>query len=183
MGWRAHRQGQLTELAGTSPGLRSNLPALPVYETRTAHSRAMPVAVRYCRLYTYICALALMIVGCSYNVDSLEVLLSTISTYYNIHLRLLPYSNAACYFGWFGDFLIELIGSLYLEGQRPVYVQSPICVRVCSIDLRRITLVLMHILIQPPSSYKSSFSYKASDGAETHDPSTHATPPTNTYTE
>jgi len=56
----------------------------------------MPVAVRYCRLYTYICALALMIVGCSYNVDSLEVLLSTIRTYYNIHLRLLPYSNAAC---------------------------------------------------------------------------------------
>jgi len=76
---------------------------------------------------------------------------------------------------WFGDFLIELIGSLYLEGQRPVYVQSPICVRVCSIDLRRITLVLMHNLIQPPSSYKSSFSYKTSDGAETHDPSTHAT--------
>jgi hypothetical protein len=33
----------------------------------------------------------------------------------------------------------------------------------------------MHILIQPPSSYKSSFSYKTSDGAETHDPSTHAT--------
>jgi len=27
----------------------------------------------------------------------------------------------------------------------------------------------MHILIQPPSSYKSSFSYKTSDGAETHD--------------
>jgi len=42
-------------------------------------------------------------------------------------------------------------------------------------DMRRITLVLMHILIQPPSSYKSSFSYKISDGAETHDPSTHAT--------
>jgi len=41
--------------------------------------------------------------------------------------------------------------------------------------LRRITLVLMHILIQPPSSYKSSFSYKTSDSAETHDPSTHAT--------
>jgi len=80
-----------------------------------------------------------------------------------------------CYFGWLSDFLIGLIGSLYLEGQRPVYVQSPICVRVCSIDLRRITLLLMHILIQPPSSYKSSFSYKASDGAETHDPSTHAT--------
>jgi len=33
----------------------------------------------------------------------------------------------------------------------------------------------MHILIQPPSSYKSSFSYKTSDDAETHDPSTHAT--------
>jgi len=85
--------------------------------------------------------------------------------------------NISCYFGWFGDFLIELIGSLYLEGQRPVYVQSPICVRVCSIDLRRITLVLMHILIQPPSSYKSSLSYKTSDSAETHDPSTHATLP------
>ena len=42
-------------------------------------------------------------------------------------------------------------------------------------DMRRITLVLMHILIQPPSSYKSSFSYKTSDGAETHDPSIHAT--------
>jgi len=42
-------------------------------------------------------------------------------------------------------------------------------------DMRRITLVLMHILIQPPSSYKSSFSYKTSDDAETHDPSTHAT--------
>jgi len=36
-------------------------------------------------------------------------------------------------------------------------------------DMRRITLVLMHILIQPPSSYKTP------DGAETHDPSTHAT--------
>jgi len=42
-------------------------------------------------------------------------------------------------------------------------------------DMRRITLVLMHILIQPPSSYKSSFSYKTSDDVETHDPSTHAT--------
>jgi len=42
-------------------------------------------------------------------------------------------------------------------------------------DMRRITLVQIHILIQPPSSYKSSFSYKTSDGAETHDPSIHAT--------
>jgi hypothetical protein len=42
-------------------------------------------------------------------------------------------------------------------------------------DMRRITLALMHILIQPPSSYKSSFSYKTSDDAETHDPSAHAT--------
>jgi hypothetical protein len=41
--------------------------------------------------------------------------------------------------------------------------------------MRRITLVLIHILIQPTFSYKSSFSYKTSDGAETHDPSTHAT--------
>ena len=50
-------------------------------------------------------------------------------------------------------------------------------------DMRRITLILMHILmhvllhilmhilIQPPSSYKIS------NGAETHDPSTHATLP------
>jgi len=53
-----------------------------------------------------------------------------------------------CYFGWFGDFLIVLIGSLYLEGQRPIYEQSPTCVRVSSIDLRRISLVPMHILIQ-----------------------------------
>ena len=43
--------------------------------------------------------------------------------------------------------------------------------------LRRITLVLMHIPIQPPSSYKSSFSFKTSDRAETHDPSTYATLP------
>jgi len=42
-------------------------------------------------------------------------------------------------------------------------------------DIRRITVVLMHILIQSPSSYKSSFSYKTSDNAETHDPSTYAT--------
>jgi hypothetical protein len=34
-------------------------------------------------------------------------------------------------------------------------------------DMRRITVVLMHILIQSPSSYKSSFSYKTSDNAET----------------
>jgi len=33
-------------------------------------------------------------------------------------------------------------------------------------DMRRITLVLMHTLIQPPSSYKSAFSYKTSDHAE-----------------
>jgi len=35
-------------------------------------------------------------------------------------------------------------------------------------DMRRITLVLMHILIQSQSSYKSIFSYKTSDDAETH---------------
>jgi len=34
-------------------------------------------------------------------------------------------------------------------------------------DMRRITLVLMHMLIQSPSSYKSTFSYKTDD-AETH---------------
>jgi hypothetical protein len=99
------------------------------------------------------------------------------------HLRPRPYEtspaetcicNTLCYVGCFLDLLIILIDSLYLEGQRPAYVQCPICVRVCS-DMRRITLVLMHIFIQPPSSYKSSFSYKTSDDAETHDPSTHAT--------
>jgi hypothetical protein len=34
-------------------------------------------------------------------------------------------------------------------------------------DMRRITLVLLHIVIQSPSSYKSSFSYMTSDDAET----------------
>jgi len=42
-------------------------------------------------------------------------------------------------------------------------------------DMRRITLVLMNIPIQPPTSYMSSFSYKTSDGDETQDSSTHAT--------
>jgi len=36
-------------------------------------------------------------------------------------------------------------------------------------DMRRTTLVLMHILIQSQSSYKSTFSYKTSDDAETSD--------------
>jgi len=35
-------------------------------------------------------------------------------------------------------------------------------------DMRRIAPVLMHILIQSPSSYKSSFSYKASNDTQTH---------------
>jgi hypothetical protein len=34
---------------------------------------------------------------------------------------------------------------------------------------------LLALEIDQPSSYKSSFSYKTSDDAETHDPSTHAT--------
>jgi hypothetical protein len=37
-------------------------------------------------------------------------------------------------------------------------------------DMRRNSLVLMHILIQSQSSYKSIFSYKTSDDAETHMP-------------
>ena len=41
-------------------------------------------------------------------------------------------------------------------------------------DMRRITLVLMHILIQSQSSYKSISSYKTSDVAETsHDAETY----------
>jgi len=36
-------------------------------------------------------------------------------------------------------------------------------------DMRRIALVLMHILIQSQSSYKSIFSYKTSNDAETSD--------------
>jgi len=42
-------------------------------------------------------------------------------------------------------------------------------------NMRGITLFLMHILIQSLSSYKSSFSYKTSDDAETHHQSTYAT--------
>ena len=41
-------------------------------------------------------------------------------------------------------------------------------------SMRRITMVQMHILLLPPSSYKFSFSYKSSVGAETNNPSTHA---------
>jgi len=74
-----------------------------------------------------------------------------------------------CYFGWFGDFLIGLSIS---RARGPYMYNLPYAYAYA---LRRITLVLMHILIQPPSSYKSSFSYKTSDSAETHDPSTHAT--------
>jgi hypothetical protein len=36
-------------------------------------------------------------------------------------------------------------------------------------DMRRIALVLIHILIQSQSSYKSIFSYKTSNDAETSD--------------
>jgi hypothetical protein len=36
-------------------------------------------------------------------------------------------------------------------------------------DMRRIALVLMHILIQSQSSYKSIFAYKTSNNAETSD--------------
>jgi len=41
--------------------------------------------------------------------------------------------------------------------------------------LRWITLVPMHILLQPPHSYLSSFPFNILDSAEMHDPSTHAT--------
>jgi hypothetical protein len=69
-----------------------------------------------------------------------------------------------------------LIGLIDLSREpKTVYVQSPICNAYALSDMRRITLVLMYILIQSPSSYKSSFSYKRSNGAETHDASTHAT--------
>jgi hypothetical protein len=58
---------------------------------------------------------------------------------------------------------------LYLEeGQRPYMYNLPYAYAYALPDMRRITLVLMHILIQSPSSYKSSFSYKTSDDAETH---------------
>jgi len=71
--------------------------------------------------------------------------------------------------------LIDLIDRLYLEGQRPYMYNLPYAYAYALSDMRRIVLVLTHILIQPPSSYKSSFSYKTLDGAETHDPSIHAT--------
>jgi len=71
------------------------------------------------------------------------------------------------------DLLIDLINPLYLKD--PYMYNLPYAYAYALSDMRRITLVLMHILIQPPSSYKSSFSYKTPDDAETHDPSTHAT--------
>jgi hypothetical protein len=93
--------------------------------------------------------------------------------YFNFVCTIMRMEDVPSVLLWMPLWLVDW--HLYLQGLRPVYLWSLICVRVCSTDLRRITLVLMHILIQPPSSYKSSFSYKTSDGAETHDPSTHAT--------
>jgi len=81
---------------------------------------------------------------------------------------------SVCYFGCFFDLLINLILSIS-RAKGPYMYNLPYAYAYALSDMRRITLVLMHILIQPPSSYKSSFSYKTSDDAETHDPSTHAT--------
>ena len=82
--------------------------------------------------------------------------------------------NRVCYFGCFFDLLIDLILSIS-RAKGPYMYNFPYAYAYAPSDMRRIILVLMHILIQPPSSYKSSFSYKTSDDAETHDPSTHAT--------
>jgi len=64
---------------------------------------------------------------------------------------------------------------LSLKGQSLYMYNLPYVYTYPVSDIRCITLVLMHILIQSPSPYKSSFSYKTSDDAETHDPSTHST--------
>jgi hypothetical protein len=78
----------------------------------------------------------------------------------------------SCYFGCFFDLLIDISIS---RAEGAYMYNLPYAYAYALYDMRRITLVLMHILIQPPSSYKSSFSYKTSNGVETHDLSTHAT--------
>ena len=81
-----------------------------------------------------------------------------------------------CYFGYFFDF--ELTWLVYFSISRAYGLHMnnvSYADAYAPSSMRHITLVLMHILIQPPSSYTSSFSYKTSDGAETHHPSTHAT--------
>jgi hypothetical protein len=71
--------------------------------------------------------------------------------------------------------LLKIYWLSYLEGQRPYMYNLPYAYAYALSDMKRITLVLMHILIQSPSWYMSSFTYKTLDDAETHDPSTHAT--------
>ena len=59
---------------------------------------------------------------------------------------------------------------IYLEEtQRPYMYNLPYAYAYAQPDMRRIALVLMHILIQSQSSYKSIFSYKTSNDAETSD--------------
>ena len=59
---------------------------------------------------------------------------------------------------------------IYLEEtQRPYMYNLPYAYAYALPDMRRIALVLMHILIQSQSSYKSIFSYKTSNDAETSD--------------
>jgi len=54
-----------------------------------------------------------------------------------------------CYFGWFGDFLIDF--SISRARGPYMYILRYVYAHALS-DMRHITLVLMHILIQPPSS-------------------------------
>ena len=51
--------------------------------------------------------------------------------------------------------MLKMYWLLYLEGQRPYMYNLPHAYAYALSDMRCITLVLMHILIQSPSSYKS----------------------------
>jgi len=84
----------------------------------------------------------------------------------------------SCYFGYFFDFWLTWLVYLPISrAEGPYMYNLSYAYTYAPSSMRRITLVLMHILIQAPSSYTSSFSYKTSDSAETHDPSPHATHP------
>jgi len=86
----------------------------------------------------------------------------------------LPSLRDDCYFWCFFDLLIYFS----ISRAKGAYMYNlPYAYTYALSDMKCITLILMHILIQPPSSYKSSFSFKTSDDAEIHNPSTYGTLP------
>jgi len=65
--------------------------------------------------------------------------------------------------------LLKVHSLMYLEEtQRPYMYDRPYASTYALPDMRCITLVLRHNLIQSPSSDTSIFSYKTSDDAETY---------------